>query len=650
MTFPDSMFLLEVIVEELNSYIKCKEFHLRVQFANVFTLNLKDPNEVQEVFSKALKQKNIKKRIKVNKIRTFTKKAQGTPKVKTGKSILFTSNVNSLISNMKMYPMQLFLWDKDKPEDRIGSTNIPWNTLHIDYLNKVYRKREPTPSAISGEYNVFNEITSKRMATVKLNIKLSCLKDRITTQFRSLSEDNHDTFLYTGLLSKPTTILSTVRGKLEELLEDAEPMKSSYISGKLTLNELESTSTIKIINSLNQILKEHVIASSEEFTVSYHRSNTNIVHELCGNNKPISNLINSRTEMDKNNHLIISKCKSCSSINRDNCKMLDYIFGDYNGSFGNKVYCAGYFTVENDFKKSKESSRSSLEQQSSGKSAADFKGINFQISDNECPNRKLDGNLCSKSSCSLESANQIDNLINITKCKQVNCDNRDHSKLQSPPDDRIFLDRSNFNKECCDISEKVEQIVGEMKAKMKFEGDPCYCSCECTFGFTKKTTYCAVCGGYEKTGEDLAREQRLDMPFPCPTFHKLVDKNKLKTWSTSGSSAFSKRKADESQRSLKLGVKSTTSEKNSIVANKSAESGKDAKKGKKKDDRFKFNYGYQGIRTYFYINFYIALFNLKYMIFMVKYFSSSNWTQSMRIPMYGNTGSSSKKYGLVVDS
>ncbi|KAM3961312.1 uncharacterized protein ACR2FA_004650 [Aphomia sociella] len=297
-------------------------------------------------------------------------------------------------------------------------------------------------------------------------------------------------------------------------------------------------------------------------------------------------LVKSDTVTDKTHQKHLKETKSCSSIKHFNA--LNYIFGD-ESSYGNKVYCVNYFTVE----KGHTSSGGSLKGQSSNNIEEPERQTKVKLCNCGCSSKKETTCSCTQSYCSLDLPKELAHLINIRKCQQIKCDAKKHQKTSPLPDDRILLDIHSMQKECCDVTEAVEEVVGGMEAKMKFGEDPCLCSCECRFGFTKKTTYCKVCGGYERTGEEIVDKHGQE-PFPCPIYHKLIDKNKLKTWSTSGSD--SKKRTEDSQKNLKSASKSPT-EKRPIVSEKNAESEKESKKSKKKvkDDRFKFNYGYQGI-------------------------------------------------------
>lgn len=598
MSLSDSMFLFEIVVEELKSYVDCKEFYIRSQFADVFVLNLKDPNELATLLSKQ-KRKLKKKKVTVRNVQTPIRKPEAPEgKVQSGQSILFASNIEILIARMKRYPIELTVWDKDDTENSMGSTHIPWSPVFIEYLHKITIKQSPAPVFISEGYNVFDEYSSKRMATIRLNIKLTYLKDKITTSFRSLSEDNQKTFMYTGFNSKATTILSTIKDNPVNLMEETGIIKTIYSGGKRRFKSTKKAKpkVSKKAAEPNNIVKEKEYEPNKEtIAVEPIIDLINTPDKKCNVNQSIVSLVKSETDLDRNKLIEVMKTKSCTSVKQDQYNILNYIFGDSKGPYGNQIYCVGYFTVENDFSKSPATSPSSKAsaKTTSEKSDDSPRGrYKFRVCDSQCPSQKT-GEGCSQSVCSLDLPEEAADLITITKCKHVECDNKKHKEVPEPPDERILIDLKNLTHECCDVSQTVEEVTGGMNAKMKFKEDNCFCSCECSFGFVKKTTYCGICSGYEKPGEDFSRKPP-NAPFPCPIFHKLVDKSKLKSWSTSGSDT--KKKADDSSRNLKPGAKSIGSAK----SDKNAESEKDSKKGKKKkkDDRFKFNYGYTGIRTY----------------------------------------------------
>ncbi|XP_026749193.3 uncharacterized protein LOC113509973 [Galleria mellonella] len=583
-----SMFLFEIVVEELKSYIECTDFLIKIQFADVFSLDLKDSNKLASFTKpnvpKQFKKKIIKRKSKVRVHAALIQKAPLQYKVQIRQSVLLANNINMLISNMENFPVELSLWSKVNPKYKMGSTHISWSHDYIDYLSKLNTKNEPRSVLIGGYYNVFDEFTSKRIATIKLSIKLSYLKDKITTQYKSASENNPDNFMYTKFNYKPTASLSTIR----EYHANAENIETGIIK---TIYSGEKRKIKQLNNYNNNITKQISKVIDTQKKITRKESHLNIKNKKINAETIIKEYINAEyrnTSLVKSDTVIyqhqknLQQCRSCSTVKRLNA--LNYIFGDEGSSYGNQVYYVGYFMVEKD----PTPFGSSLKGKSSEKSSEPQPSYKIKLCDSEVQCKKETNCSCTHSYCSLDLPVKTSRLISVTKCQQFDCD---HKVYKAPvTDERILLDISSMQKECCGITQAVEEVVGDMKAKMKFEEDPCFCTCECRFGFTKKTTYCKVCGGYETTGDDVVGQE----PFPCPIFHKLVDKNKLKTLSTSGSD--SKKRTDDSQKMFKSASKSSN-EKRPIVSEKSAESEKDPKKGKKKkkDDRFKFNYGYQGI-------------------------------------------------------
>lgn len=604
MSFSDSMFLFELVVEDIQSFINYHDFSIVTQFADLFRLHLKNPNELNVTIPKRPRKKSKRKKVRDNK--TKADKNTVESKIRVGQSVLIPNNIESLLLNMKKYPLLLSLCPKNDPEYALGSTNIPWDQTFIDYLNDLIKTRDVSPVTVEERYNVFDEISSRRMATIKMNIKLSCLKDKVTTQFRSLSEDNPQTFMYTGFNSQPTTILSTIKEKAqeEEVVNETGIIKTIYSGGKkFKRSSKDKNRTSKTVKPKN--INSKTIQPKKEIVTNSNRST-----EIDQNNELLETKDNMLVDLVKsdtdlvNKQVAVIKSKSYSTLEYEShLNTLNYIFGDHKGPYGNQVYCVGYFTVQNDNdNSSKETIKAT---KSSEKSLEPKEKYKFKICDSECPSKKATSATCSPSHCSLDLPADAAPLISVTKCNKVDCAGKKHREPPPRPDDRILIDLSSRTKSCCDINatvtEKVEQVIGGVTAKMQIGKDPCFCSCECRFGFTKKTTYCNVCGGYELVGDELSRRPGHDMPFPCPIFHKLIDKNKRKSVSASGSES-KKRLDDNLRRKSTIGV----------------ESEKDGKKGKKKkkDDRFKFNYGYQGIRTYYNVFFFSKR------IYVIKYNAS----------------------------
>ncbi|XP_021180889.3 uncharacterized protein LOC110369700 [Helicoverpa armigera] len=619
MALTDSMFLFEIKVEELKSFINCREFIIKSQFADVFNINLKDPNESGTYLRTRPHKVKRKTRSRTAKPSDKSPKSP-SPEAQTGVSVLVENNADNLISNMNQYPMELSLWSKLVPDYKIGSTNISWSAPFIDYLKRLNKKQEPV--CVQGDYNVFHEMNSKRMAVVKMVVKLSYIK------------------------YKPT-VISNITNKPDPLTEGIIAVNSSKKRRGSPFNQ-----NTKINIKKKKEVKSKEDSSSKErcskFETNEDKRDNKI--ESQQNKSGVASVVRSYTKLRNIKHVDVIKTKSCSSIDK---KMYDYIFGGSpSGPFGNQIYCVSYFTVAKDFvdsPKSEETEKPTSEKTASEKSKSpsektkspsdrsqamseksksdgeqEEENYKFRVCKGDCP-RKVAGNVSgTRSYCSLDLPLKATELITVKKCGHIDCENKIMRKLPTPPDNRTLLELSTRGRDCCDVREKVEEVIGGMTAKMKFGSEPCYCECECQFGFIKKTTFCDICGGYEVFGDEYAKTPGFDLPFPCPIYHKLADKNRLMKLSTSGSDT--KRDKKEIGEPKKKEVPEPKKEKKEAVELKgdkkgASESKKDKKdpadskkekkgpekviesekevtkkgKHKKKDDKFKFNYGYSGI-------------------------------------------------------
>ncbi|KOB65426.1 Uncharacterized protein OBRU01_22777 [Operophtera brumata] len=569
------------------------------EFGNVFTLDLKDPNEhanAVSVIKKNLNKKTLKleepnkmaimvsthkkltnKKAIIRNVHNRVKMGLLDGKVQSRQSILLESNIDMLISNMKRFPIKLTLWAKDDSVNRLGSIQIPWSPVYIEYLHKITIKQDQAPAVVRGGYNVFDEYTSKRIATIRLNIKLTYIKDKITSSLQSLSEDNKNA----EFDSKATTILSSVKDNPVNLIQETGIIKTIYSGGKRrfkTTNRTISEVTKRATKAETPINVTSEYKPPEELSAVEAIIDINVLGKKCNLNHSKNKLIKSDTDLDINKQIQNIKTKSCAHVSQEQRNVLKYIFGESKERLSNQVYCVGYFTVENDFAKSPVTSSVSLKESGSEKNYYKTKSpvTSSAPSKTSCSEKNYDktkspvtSSVPSKASGSDKnddktkspvtssvsskaygtekdydkksgqddgaSVNVLDRLadsISVTKCKQVECANKEiDEEVPESPDKRIVLDLKSLNRECCDVVQTVEEVTGGMEAKMIFKKDDCYCSCECSFGFTKNTKYCGICGGYEKAGEDFSRKPP-NMPFPCPIFHNLVDKNKLKSYSS----------------------------------------------------------------------------------------------------------------------
>ncbi|XP_039746901.1 uncharacterized protein LOC120624431 isoform X2 [Pararge aegeria] len=528
MALSDSMYLLKIVINNIKCYAHYKSLKLSGQFANLFNIPLKCP--AVKTYSKKLRTYKVKKR---NHLKEFK---ASLPKIKsnTGQSFLIISKSSELISLMKKYPLEIHVCKDNDLYQTFGSAYIPWNNEYIKYLNMDINSVLPSVYT-TGEYNIYDELSSKRIASIDITLKLARISDTLT--------NNPDTFINTRkyeIVTNEYPMDVFARSSASELKENKLSISAEQITKKLTLHKSESSSDLDITK--------------------------------------------------KQNKSVVSVMSCLSFDCKQKNALYQYIFGDPKGSFGNKVYQVGYFKVEANASGRSSPNTSPSTQNSEnpkeGKNKLTFKRCNIECS-------KKDTSSCPDSVCTLDLPEEFANLSHEIKCKELTCNFKKHREIPPPHDDRILLDISNLKATCCsELKENVEEVVGGVIAKMKIGHDNCFCTCECSLfsTFTKKTTYCTVCGGYEVAGYDVINKATHEKPTPCPIFHKLVDKNKLKTWSTSGSE--SKKKGDD-QKSIKgsQGQKGTADKRSVVSEKKIVESEKGNKI--KKDERFQFNYGYK---------------------------------------------------------
>ncbi|CAK1545096.1 unnamed protein product [Leptosia nina] len=570
MTSSDSMFLFELIVEKFRCFVDCGLVTLKADFKDVFEISLNNPQDK----SANLIKKKLKGNTKIRGVKcTSSSHKVSATKIKTGQSLLITIATQELLQGMHNNKLDLSLWNKSLTQ-KFGSVKVPWDETYINYLSNIEKVHKLLPVSVRSLNNIYDEASHKKVATVKLNIKLTYFGDK--------------TFRVAPItFASNTAIKRTLSKQINRANKHFDgnhgKIKTTY-SGNKTIKK----------NTKSKSNSRHKTAIIKEPTLREDKVEKPLVRAVSIEKEKVI-----CTECKNFEHtILLTKSKSYSVIEKKCHKPAKYIFGDPNAVFGNQVYCVNYCTVEKD--SSNPTSKSSIKNSDkSNPSQAKFK---FKPCDSECQVMKNRSGSCPASTCTLDLPEEAAPLISIAKCKQIECDHKKHRVLPPATDDRILLDLSSMQNDCCvqqEITETVEEVVGGVTAKMKVGAEPCFCSCECTFGFTKKTTFCKVCGGYEKVGEESSGKKIKEI-FPCPYYHKLIDKNKLKTLSTSGSE--SKRKGDDvSVKAMKVtsSQKAVTSEKRPTSApvseKKSVESEKDSKKSKKKkkDDRFKFNYGYK---------------------------------------------------------
>lgn len=215
MAVKSSMFVFQVVIEKLTSFVESRSLVVRANFADIFSLELKDPKSMHIVMPEPppLPPEPVGKGKKKKKPKPKRKGKKGKepppppePAIQAGQSVLFSSTAEFITQLMKTSPMEVSLWNKEDGPVFIGSTMVHWDPVFFQYLVKVFNCQDPPAPFVKDEYNVFQEGTSKIMAKITLQVKLSNLTDRVVTTFRTLSEDPQiKKVLYTGMNSKVTS-------------------------------------------------------------------------------------------------------------------------------------------------------------------------------------------------------------------------------------------------------------------------------------------------------------------------------------------------------------------------------------------------------------------------------------------------------------
>lgn len=563
----DSIFVFEISLEDLKSYVTCTKFRIICQFQDVFKVQLRNPNEVYAA-SIISKKKGKRKKCRIGVAPKFVVPCQAA---------MVVTKVDSLISLMRQYPIELILWSKDE-SCALGLSEIPWNPLFIKYLQHPDRTNLP-PKSFKDKYEVFDEYTSRRMAVVTLNIKVTQLKD-IPQEI--LTPELH-------VVSKSDVTTETMFNA-----ENTGTIKTIYSGGKYNFHkhskdknkskvEVPTTPELK-----EKKLKQEVTQLKEDTDKDVNVPQQMSVVKSTGIvEKSIASLVRSQSDLDSCKHIALRKSKSYSAIDvKERLNTLNYIFRELNPplrntQFRNQVYWVEYFTVQKDspteikdsVKTSLSLGPSDMQSTISEKTAQSPKSyFKFKVCGSACKIEGVDKNPCFENICSTDLPLEAARLINLRKCTEtVECNNKRERGSLLPVDKPLFLKMPKAT------YEKVEEIQGGVEAKMKLGDDPCYCTCECRFGFVKRSTFCKVCGGFEKVGEDIA-EITTD-PFPCPIYYNLDQKKKKKDDGTSAVERSKKTKVAKDESEIEKGERK-------------------AKMKKKVDDRFKFNYGYKGIRMY----------------------------------------------------
>ena len=694
MAVSNAMFLFEVVVESVKSLVESRHFIIKSDFADIFSLELKDPKQMYIVIPEPPplppeppgKKKGKKKPPKPKKGKKGkVEEPPPEPVIQSGQSVLFSSNAEFLIQSMKKFPLEISLWSKEDNLTFIGSAQVPWDPGFYTFLEKICDCEEPPPMTLKEEYNVFQEGYAKLMAKIGIQVKLSYLTDRVTTAFRTLSEDpSVRKVLYTGINSKTTSYMCTMKTTDEVFEKNCNKIANNFIVDKPNANKIayadfknapganltffnegdyccmsnadkppesiyKAPQTCPDIDHIIDYVRKIIVSCNDnmrmltprptirprikatdidrlcycketkwptgQFAARFKKEaqsepcpicvsaekgandSRGITFDIANIRGPcgradcriardmrayIENQVDEdNKEVDINN--IIGPCgsneckiaekiqeflrhegdfsqgstqeglstqcacikqmqdaltkkevcdpsceKDCVDSNSDSSKCEGALCPFKSNSKKTNVYNVYYFTVEHDFDKESPS----LSPTNTNKS------LKFKYCSSDCPSTKpSEKTTCSKSACSnlTENINSIDEALSH---HEATCSGKCNFP-PSPADSDIVIQMQDIHNPCCvktcDVAEKVKDIIvdGIMSKKKSTlnDDDPCYCDCECTFKFSKNTTYCAVCGGYECMGDDMKIMPEYAKPHPCPVYHKLYDKKYIRVQS-----------------------------------------------------------------------------------------------------------------------
>ncbi|XP_059045235.1 uncharacterized protein LOC131841021 [Achroia grisella] len=705
MAVTNAMFLFEVVVESVKSLVESRHLIIRSDFADIFSLELKDPKQIHIVMPEPppLPPEPVGKKGKKKKPPKPKKGKKGKveepppePVIQSGQSVLFTSSAEFLIQNMNKFPLEVSLWSKEDIFVFIGSTRIPWDNVFLKYLENICDCQEPLPVTLNEEYNVFEEGTAKLMAKIGLQVKLTYLTDKVTTSFRTLSEDpTVKKCLYTGINSKTTSYICTMKTTDKDFEENCNKIENNFVIDKTRPNKIiyadyknAPGANLSLINEGDyccmgnadkppqSIYKapemcpdiDHIIDYVRKIIVSCNdnmrmltprptispRYKATDIDKLCyckesnwptgklaerfrkevqgdpclvcinvgkksedsrGGTFDIANIrgpcgradckiaiemrayLENLVEEDNkefNIEDVIGPCGSkscnlaekikeflrhegvfsqgsnieglstqCACVNkmqmaltkRNSCSSVCSKDCDDSGSEASpcegkdcpfnkqpQVYNVYYFTVEHEYDKQNSPTSTPV----SGKSSI------FKYCSTDCPSMKAsDVTSCSKTACTSVTSKNDHERSDNSKCQEPACPNKQHLP-PSPADSDIIVHFDDIHNTCCikscDVADKVKHFISDgissNKNKTGQDDDPCYCDCTCNFKFSKKTTYCAVCGGFECLGDEMRDQPVYTKPHPCPVYHKLYDKKYINVPSPFPEEEKSKQQAD----------------------------------------------------------------------------------------------------------
>lgn len=753
MAVTEGMYLFEVVVESVKCLVNSKHLLIKSDFADIFSLELRDPKQLHIVMPEPppLPPEPPGKKGKKKPPKPKGKKGKGVvdlpppePVIQSGQSVLFGSSAEFLIQNMRRSALELSLWNKEDDLTFIGNTFIPWDEVYLQYLNKICNCEDPIPVFVRDDYNIFEEGTAKLMATLGMQIKLTYLKDKVTTCFRTLSEDpTIKKYLYTGLNSPNTSYICTMKTTDEIFIENSNKIENNFVQDKakpkgpiqyasfknapganLTffsegdyccMNNADkppesiykSPETLPDIDTIVDYIRKIIVSCNDNLRMLTPRptirprikatdidrlcyckqtgwpksqlaermkkevqagpcpvcidsgkkreGSRSVTYDIANIRGPcgkfdcriardlrtyIENLVEEDNQLVNINDIIgpcgskncslaekiqeflrhegvfsqgsnveglstqcacvqqmqnalTTKPNTCQSVCSKDCINAsdsdDEVCGGKGCPSSKKVYNVYYFTV--DYKIDAEG-KSSPPSSKANSPPVSEKSSKYKHCPVDCPSAKSSRNTvtCSKSVCSSKLTGNSSKTDN-SKCGDITCPDPNEI-YKSPADSNIVLNIDDIYNPCCvktcDVAEKVKDLIVDAyiskQGKTVVEDDPCYCDCDCTFKLSRRTTYCAVCGGYEVEGDDLKDQPLYAKPHPCPVYHKLYDKKYIKVpnpWSDEEKQNVEETKSIKSAKSLKK----TASEKPLEGLQKENEKKKTKKEGKSEKEK-----------------------------------------------------------------
>lgn len=549
------MFLVEVCIQTFRSHMFCKDFDIKAKFADVFQMILRKPSWRRR--RKAHGDNGEMKEIIDLDVEDLSQTEYLEMKLRTGEAVLLPSNVLKLSMQMKTCPLELILWRRSPPCP-MGSTKIPWNHVFWSYLSHAYRGKRISPVTAIENVDFYNDTTFQLVACAKLKIKLSFLRYRarslpqqVVSDEQKLFGDEDEITPYQSSIGKQTHENKDKQPKAKPTLE---PLAVSPTYREIRQSFQEAMNSLPFDQKFNLLPRDkqpYIVEELDDIPTTKLWSSQNIALQptkAMSESTKSSYTTVSKSDTELNRLTILSLTKSEMKFTGDIKKLEDLTRSRSISAFNmlNRYNPLDYIFLNKD--------QPFADQQYTVGYMAQVKKVKKPGEPRE---KRGDSNACAcKSDKPCVCAANIGKIADpcVVECKGMSCE-RD---MLPPPDDRVLL---SLTKSCCEVQE----LHGEMKASIRAGTEPgekpCECTCSCTFDFVKKTTYCKICGGYETTKGDLD-----DITVhPCPLFHKDVLENK--------------------------GIVTEVKKKRKQVVT-------DDKDRDLDESRFKFNYGYQGIRMY----------------------------------------------------